>query len=564
MIGTLRKHQTWLWMIIIGFTVVSFVWYFSPYQRMNGSQRGGLNLGSINGEAITEEAYVNARNEIMLRSFCLTGRWPDEDAMKEGGAVERDTYQWMLLLQKQNQLGIHISTALVARAAKGMLNHLEQAGIIRSPQYFREQVLPSKGMQLADFERFARHYLGVEELINTFGLPGKLVTPQEVRELYQREHQEVATEAVFFSASNHLAGVPVPPGAIEQFYTNREAMYRLPERVQVNYVQFDLTNFTRAANEELAKLTNLDLEISEAYQREGTNLLEKLHAHSLAEAKEKYHNATRIQIEFHLARKAATEFASPLFDMQPMRAANLDKLAKEKGLKVRTTAPFDLENGPTDLGAGPDFAQKAFALTPDYPFAGPVLGTNAVYIIALEKKLPSEIPSFDKIRDRVVQDYRFSQALNLARKAGEAFARTLTNGLAQGRTFAGLCVSAKLQPVSVPPFSLSTRELPEVEDYLSLNEFKQLVFTTRVGTASDFQPTSDGGVIVYVERKLPIDQSKMTAALPAFAEAVRRGQQNEAFNEWFRQQAEQGLRDTPLARPPAQPETRPAPKTGKS
>ena len=58
-----------------------------------------------------------------------------------------------------------------------------------------------------------------------------------MQDLYKREHQEVATEAVFFSASNYLAGVTVPPSALAQFYTNRLAVYRLPERVQVSYVR---------------------------------------------------------------------------------------------------------------------------------------------------------------------------------------------------------------------------------------------------------------------------------------------------------------------------------------
>ena len=58
-----------------------------------------------------------------------------------------------------------------------------------------------------------RHYMGVQELIATVGLGGKLVTPQEIRDLYKREHEELATAAVFFSASNYLAGVTVPPDA---------------------------------------------------------------------------------------------------------------------------------------------------------------------------------------------------------------------------------------------------------------------------------------------------------------------------------------------------------------
>ena len=120
MFGTFRKHQTWLWAIIITFTVISFVWYFSPYQRMTGAQRGTANLGSINGERVSEEEYVKARREVFLRTFFTTGNWPDEEAKKQGGDLDRDTYQWLLLIQKQHQLGIHISTDAVAQGARAM------------------------------------------------------------------------------------------------------------------------------------------------------------------------------------------------------------------------------------------------------------------------------------------------------------------------------------------------------------------------------------------------------------------------------------------------------------
>ena len=563
MFGTFRKHQTWLWAIIITFTVISFVWYFSPYQRMNGAQRGRANLGSINGERISEEEYVKARREVFLRTFFTTGNWPDEDAKKQGGELERDTYQWLLLIQKQKQLGIHISTDVVAQAAKAMISQFQRGGI-NSPEMFIEQVLKRVGFGADDLERFVRHYIGVQELIATIGLGGKVVVPQEVRDLYKREHEEVATAAMFFSASNYLAGVTAPPDIVMQFYTNRQALYRIPERVQVSYVKFELTNFLADANQALARMTNLDQQIEEAYKQNTTNFLREVKAQSLEEAKVKLREARRKEIEMQSARKQAMEFATPLFDMEPMRAENLEKLAKDKGLVVRVSAPFDSQDGPKDLEVGPDFAQKAFARTPADPLAGPILGLDGVYVIALVKKLPSEIPPLDQIRARVEQDYRLTQALNLARNAGAASYQMLTNGLAQGKTVEAICAEAKLQLVEMPPFSLSTRELPQVEERIALNQFKQIAYTSPLGKVSPFQMTTDGGIIVYVKSKLPLDEAKMNTSLPAFANYVRQSRQNEAFNDWFRREAEKGLRDTPLARPQTQPASSSSPRAKKS
>jgi hypothetical protein len=182
------------------------------------------------------------------------------------------------------------------------VSQFQRSGVT-SPDMFIQQVLRPRGLQADDLERFVRHYMGVQELIATVGLGGKLVTPEEIRGLYQREHEELATEAVFFSASNYLAEVTVSPEMLSSFYSNRLAMYRIPERVQVNYVRFDLTNFTAAAIKELAAMTNLDMQIDEAYRQGGTNFLREVKAQSLEEARLKVREARQKELEFQGARK---------------------------------------------------------------------------------------------------------------------------------------------------------------------------------------------------------------------------------------------------------------------
>jgi hypothetical protein len=120
--------------------------------------------------------------------------------------------------------------------------------------------------------------------------------------------------------------------------------------------------------------------------------------------------------------------------------------------------------------------------------------------------------------------------------------------MATGKSFASACAAAGLQPQVLPPFSLSTRELPELGGRSELSQVKQAAFTTAVGHASDFQPTDDGGFVLFVQSQLPVDQSVMNAELPQFTESLRRSRENEAFNEWLQTEASRALRDTPFAR----------------
>ena len=555
MFGTIRKHQTWLWAVIITLTIISFVIFFSPYSKLNDSRSSRANLGSIGGERITEEQFVQARREVALRYFFMSGgQFPDESARSSGFDIERETYQWLFLVQKQDQLGIHIDQTLAAQFARDMLAQFERQGL-SSPQVFVKQVLEPRGLPVAAFEGFVRHYLGIQELIATIGVSGKLITPQEGRDLYVRENEQLAAEVVLFSATNYLASVAVTPEALNQYYTQASANYRLPERVVVNYVKFDQTNFLADAAQEMAKLTNINERLDFIYQQRGTNYYKDLKP---ADAKDKIREEMRKDYAMVTARKKANDFATVLLEMTN-QVDNLALLAKSNNLPVLTTEPFDRQDGPKNLEVGADFATRAFSLNPtNDPYAGPIVGQDGVYVIGFKSKVASVVPPLDQIREKVTADYRQQQAASSARTAAASFYTTLTNGLAQGKAFDAVCAEAKQSPVTLPPFSMSSREVsPQIEEQIPLNQLKQLAFSTAPGKVSNLQFTANGGVVVFVKSKLPVDEAKLKTELPAFLTRARQMRQNEAFNDWFRKEAEKGLRDTPLAQP------KPAPSMGK-
>jgi hypothetical protein len=505
-------------------------------------------LGTINDQPVSQERYRNAVAEVFLRYFLSHGNWPDKDpaAKQMGFDEQREAYYRLLLLQKQDEFNIHASTAGVAQLAADILRSLNRGNPLPF-NVFEKQVLSQHGLTAADFERFLRHEVGMQQLISATGISGKLVTPQDAESLYRHDHEEVSAEAVFFSATNYLASVSATPDAITQFYTNQMPNYRLPERLQVSYVQFELTNFWTEADAEMAKLTNLTAIVDKVYQERGTNYYHE--AKSTEEAKELVKEDIRRDLALASARKKAAEFASALLDQDPVRAESLDKLASEKGLPVKVTAPFDREEGPQDLKVRADFARRAFGLTSEEPIAGPIAAEDAVYVIALKKQIPSEIPPLDSIRNKVKTDYEFSQAVQLARQAGTNFYTTLTNTPAQGKTFTSICREAKLSPILLPPFSRSTRSLPEVEGRAPLGLLQEVAFRALPGNVSNFILVTDGGFILHILSRLPLDEGKLKTELPGFVSYLRQARQNEAFNDWFRQQAEQGLLNTPLARP---------------
>lgn len=553
MFGTIRKHQTWLWAIIITLTIISFVSFLSPNSRLNNG-RSADDFGSINGEKVSRDQYMSAYKEVDLHNLFMRGHWLGEDK-KQPRDTDRELYDWLLLIQLQQKAGVHVGEDVAAATGQQLLHSLERMGVT-SPSIFIERVLQPHGLVLDDFERFIRHFVGVQELINTYGLSGRLVTPQEAKELYDREHQEVAAQAVLFSTSNYLAGVSINPDTISEFYSNRIANYIIPERVQVGYVRFNVTNYLAQAQTELS--SNLTDLVEANYQRLGSNYFAD--AKSPEEAKAKIKEELIRTQAMGEARKKALDFANVLYDLKPFETNNLQKLAATNGLVAGVSAPFDRDQDPADLEVGPEFTKAAFALTADEPYAGPLAGQDGAYVISFYKQLPRETPTLDQVRDKVVSDYKHSQATMQAQFAGRSFYQTLTNGLAQGKAFTNLCAEAHLKTLELPPFSISTRAVPEIEDFVSLTQLKQMAFSTTPGKVSNFQSTPEGGLILYVKNKLPLDESKAKADLPTFIASVRRSRQQEAFEDWFRKQEEKGLADTPVGQA-KNPPTMSAPPT---
>jgi peptidyl-prolyl cis-trans isomerase D len=543
MIGTIRKHSKWLWAVIITLTVISFIyWGAAPAQR-GGGRGGSANYGSIYGKEITAQQYQEAFNEFKLFYLFHYNAWPEKANVSEL-EMERETYVRLLLIAKAEDLGIHVGVDAAATAAGQMLRLLGRDGQTVTPEVFTTQVLPSEGLTMADFQNFARHDVVIQQLVQTLGQPGELVTPQEAAAAYVRERQELSAQMVYFSASNYLSSVRVTPDGLGKFYTNYLAAYRLPDRVQINYVEFGVSNYLAQSKAEWAK-TNFEENVDAYYQQ---NTAQFADAKTPEEAKVKIRELLIRQRALFDARDMANGFAAAVFKIEPARAENLATVAKEKGLTVQTTAPFATDASPQEFTAPEGFAKVVATLTPDEPFANPVVGPDGVYVIALAKQIESTIPPFDQIREHVTQDYQMQQAVALARAAGTNFTYKLMISMAAGKSFSATCTSDGLQPQTLPPFSLSTRELPELGGRIELNQLKQTAFTTVVGHASNFEETGDGGFILFVQSQLPVDPSAMRADLPQFTATLRRQREQEAFNEWLNAEANRELGNTPFAK----------------
>jgi len=546
MIGTIRKHSAVLWWSIIPITIISFVWFMGQGPGRNGGGRTTGGYGTIYGHEVTAENFVRAQRQFYLYYWLHSGEFPSKSFKRED--LERETYVRLMLTQKAKDLGIHVNEKSVETAGVEFLRSLGRGGQPVPLDEVVKRVLEPEGLTVADLQDFLRSDLVIQQLIQTLGLSGSFVTPQEAGLLYDREHQEVSAQAVFFSVSNYLAQVSITPAAIADFYQNNMAAYREPDRVQVNYVAFDVTNYLAAAEQKIGR-TNIEAQVEAMFREHGLDAVPG--AKTPEEAKLKIRQAVLGQTAAALAHQQANDFANELFAKEPVKADNFTTFAQAKKVALHTTAPFAANLGPEEIGGSAAFTKEAFKLNAEMPFAGPVAVPSAsapetYYVVGLAAQLPSAIPSLEQIRTRVTQDFQIRAAALLAQRAGTNFYVTASVQMAVGKTFAQSAVAAGLQPLVLTPFSLSSQEVPEVGDRAELGQLKQVAFTTAPGHVANFAPTMDGGFVLFVQSLLPVDETHKTADLPQFLGQIRRGRQNEAFNLWLQAEANRELRNTPI------------------
>lgn len=543
MFADIRRHQKWLWILISGAVIVSFVWYFNPNQR-NGGRGIGFesSVGTLNGKPISRTAYLNARKEAELRYLFNYGSWhgSDEFSRQNPNFIENETRNRLILKEKLNEMNVHATPDDVAKWITEAFSTREKGFSTADYDRFVSETLKQHGITEEDLERYVRGELGIMHLVQVAGTPGKLVTPQAAEAQYRRENEGVSADAVFFSATNFVSQVNLDPSAISGFYTNQKAMYRVPDKVRLAYVAFPASNYLATADQKLGAVTNLAAEIDRIYLQRGPKYYTDTNDIPLAPevAKAKIKEEQRKQIALVEARKAATQFETELLELTSTNAmksvATLENLAAAKGLVAKTTEPFAQYESPKGLELPERFSQAAFLLSPGEPFIEePVVGDDAVYVFGLKQKIGSDIPPLDAIREKVLEDYKRFQSQKLATDAGQAFLAKLTNAIASGKTFSAAAAELGQKPVNLAPFTQMSRVIVGLDPRTDPSSIKSVAFSLKEGETSPFTRSRDGGFILHVNKIIPAPDDQVKAALPAYLANLQRSGQSEAFQEWF-------------------------------
>lgn len=537
MIGTIRKHSTWLWLVIIAATIVSFVIFFTPTSPMGGGRGGPTTIGSMDGRPIMTEDYLEARREARLGFFLRSqGAFPEDvNAAQYGFDLERETRSRLVLLAQLEELKVEVDDKSVADWIVRNFASPDQPGTAKANYAQMLETLGKRGISAQQFSDYIRHEIGVAHMVSVVGVAGELVTPREAARLYRQQNERIEAEAVVLESTNFLAQVQITPEAIEEFFSLRQSAYRTPERVQVDYVRFAASNYIAQAEQELGRITNLTERLDVLYQQQGANAFLDTNGQVMPPevAKLKIREEERDKVALVVARREAAKFGGELINMEPVAAANLAKLVGEKGMTVETTAPFT-ETGIAPIpGASPSLAEVAFKLNAERPISSSLVGQKDVHIIALKQRIPSEVPPLDEVRIRVNEDFRREESRKLAQAAGTNLVVMLKSVVNETNDFASAVIASGNPLTRLPKFSQASRNVTGWPRQAPMGSVLSAVKDLQPGEISDFIQTATGGFVVHLRSREAVGEEELKDTLPEQLSELQANGRYAAFRDWL-------------------------------
>jgi peptidyl-prolyl cis-trans isomerase D len=216
-----------------------------------------------------------------------------------------------------------------------------------------------------------------------------------------------------------------------------------------------------------------------------------------------------------LAQTLAKEISKP---------ADLDKVAKARGLTVQESGLFARDEPTAALGTSPDAASRVFQMKQG-EVEGPVQTSRGFEFMTLVEKKDPYVPQLNEVIDRVRDELIKVKARDLSRqKATELAAK-----LKQAPDFEK---AAKAAGVEVKTTELITRDSP-LPDLGVAPAVEEAAFKLPVGATSDPIPTDNGTAIIKVLEKQEVNPADLAKAKDMFRDEILADRRNRFFSAYM-------------------------------
>ena len=491
MIKVLRKHRNWL-MIVIAILALPFCIYFV---RTDPSMIHSDQFAKIYGRSISmTEARRYARLFEMARNL---GMIDFLQGMTMGVRDPNEIYTEFavnlnVLRHESQRLGVQPTRAEIVDAVR-IFDAVRGPSGFDHAKYdeFVEKWLNPNGFSEAELEELASDQIRLNRIRQLVSF-GVTVPEAESKANYEQFYGKNIASVVRVHAADFAKDIKISDDDIKKYFEAHKAEFKTEEQRKVDFVKLGLT-------EEQKKLSG----------KERIDALQKL--------------ADR-----------ATDFTQALLQ----KGADFKQVAAKFQVSVQTTGDFTEAKPDPQLNAESNLASTAFQLTQQEPNSDPVQAQDGFYILHLAGANPPRPLTLEEAKPKIVDAIKAQRSREMVMNKGSKAAQDLKASVKSGAPFSAALTPMNLKAEKVEPFMLideieakpSDQKKNEPADNAAI---KNVAAQLEPGDVSDFIPTADGGLIVYLQKRDPPDPTKYEQTKSSFDERDLKNKREIVFYEWL-------------------------------
>lgn len=489
MINILRKHQQFLMILITILVIIAFVWLYNgtQFEKMVDDQ-----VAKIYGRPV---AQIEVDRQARRFQLCVDLGFYDmiQDLAGAGGFDREQMYQsfvWnsFVLRHEAERLAIHPTDDDVGAEIQTIRAFQNNGGFDPNKYHlFLQEKLAPRGFTTAEMEDLVRDQLRLRKIKSLLGSAVEL-SPSELRSAYAEGFQQVELSVIRLALADVQATLQVTEEDLKAAFEARKETLNSEEKRKVKLAKFELT-------EEEKKLSG----------KERIDALQKL------------------------ANRAAELTQAVL---EP--GANFDEAAAKSGVPVTVTGEFTQTAPDPALAGMPAVSGAAFRLTQADPNSDVIQAENGFYVLRLESIAEAKPLTFAEARPKLesqLKEERAKESLNL--QATE-IRNKIDTAIQAGKSFADAAAAAGKKFDKIPAFAPEEAAQTPRTDVPDFQTILGQSFQLGERELSQFVPTTAGGLLIYVDRRLPLDEEKFAREKEQFAANYGRAKREMAFREWLR------------------------------
>ncbi len=502
----LRRRTSW---IIAGILLLPFA-IFGAFQASPGRGSGG-SAGVLFGKAVPWATFEEQR------AWLLT-QWRNQfgnDLETLGPLITQSTWDRLILLEEAKRRRLRVDDRELASVIHTIPAFQDEGRFI--PERYHRYV-SAVGSSPQAFERLLRSDLLIEKLVNSVKA-SVVITEDDVRQAYARQHEQLKATVMFFetSAFHAAASAAVSEDQLRAAYDAHPEVFRVPEQIVIEYAG--------VSHDTLASRIQLDDQTLRAFYETHPDDFAK--EDGSLKPFDEVRETVRQRLTDAQVRQQLVALAIDLEeDMKSKRP--LVEIAKVRALLIEEAGPFRV--GDPGIGEGLDPAiRQAVASLAEGQMSDVIETDRGVYLAHVTKRIPSHVQPFEEIEEQLREQLIQAQTKDLARARANALRDYLQEQLKTGARFEEAVLAHGTIPITPASFT-RTGPIDPIGTFPAVNEE---AFRTPLGSLTDVLETPIGFVLIRPEESIPADVSNFAAVEPALRQETLAEEQAARVNQWL-------------------------------